>query len=896
MSFWVGFLAASLFWWVIRQIGPVLKGTKEAVSSSLENVKSGVSSGIDFRYRQDVVRMLQSNHIASPMFSLSEIAVEPQLMVPPAQIIPDGDIPFEDITTLTIPYLPDLPELSMNYGGETMSLADTMSGGSSLVVIGKPGSGKTFALSHIAIQVARRDPSVQALGDILPFMVHAADLGLPANPDKLLNEIYNALESKVSTVVETGLQSFLLSVFGSKKGLLIVDGLDELPPAGQEPVLEYLQQVDKKYPGNRFLLSSSIYDLSCMNYLEITPVPMAAWNMPQTKEFQSRWTTLWNDHVLKESWAKSLPDKVDAMLLNNWMFNGTESHNPLSLTLKIWSLFAGDSLGPSKEDAIEAYIRRMSKGISNSRQALEQLAVQMTLTQDPIIARKAAGNSVASFESNEVEEKDEIEEEENISTSEELDLGLDDLGLDDLDDLIEEVPEGSPQDNGSLDLLDDDFDSLLDDLDVVDDPEVEEPEKSKEKEKKKKKPKKEKTVRARKVRRLLPELVKSHLLKYRANEKISFSHSVIGGYLAGSGLALRGDPQQLISQPYWDGKSVAWNFAAAKGDVSSLIPTLTNGDNQDPLKRGVLSVAGWAEYAPRKAAWRGNLMRTLAGLLNDESLTMGIRARILSNLAFSGEPGIGQLFRQMLESTSQTVRVLGALGSGLVKDPKAVIYLSTLLYEQSMLVHRAAALALVAINTNQAIELVTTALLEGDEDTRRSAAEALSFHPGEGHEILKEGATVEAISVRRAVVFGLSRVKEDWAVEILEKLQIDDEEWVVRNAASQSLEDMKNVVKKVPKPQPPIEDTPWLVSFAGEKGVGISPGQSSWDMLATALREGNEDQKLAALDLFRQNPREADTIIAELYQFIQSPDSDLREEAFNTLWHLGAAGVDLQLN
>ena len=50
---------------------------------------------------------------------------------------------------------------------------------------------------------------------------------------------------------------------------------------------------------------------------------------------------------------------------------------------------------------------------------------------------------------------------------------------------------------------------------------------------------------------------------------------------------------------------------------------------------------------------------------------------------------------------------------------------------------------------------VARALLQGDEELRRAAAEAMANDPIEGHAMLKEGATLPDILLRRAVVHGL---------------------------------------------------------------------------------------------------------------------------------------------
>ncbi|MEK6222697.1 MAG: HEAT repeat domain-containing protein [Chloroflexota bacterium] len=176
---------------------------------------------------------------------------------------------------------------------------------------------------------------------------------------------------------------------------------------------------------------------------------------------------------------------------------------------------------------------------------------------------------------------------------------------------------------------------------------------------------------------------------------------------------------------------------------------------------------------------------------------------------------------------------------------------------------------------------------------RRAAAEALAKHKKEGYPVLKEGAELEDILVRRAVVFGLARVHEPWAKELLEKIQIDDSEWVVRNAAGQTLDDLQKGSSAIPSILPGLHETPWLITFASEKGVGIAEGQSSWDMLEKAIKEGSEEQKLSAMEIYRQKPTKAKSVLAELYEMTNGLDEEIREAAYNTIWHIGGSGIEL---
>ncbi|HZD55096.1 MAG TPA: HEAT repeat domain-containing protein, partial [Anaerolineales bacterium] len=236
-------------------------------------------------------------------------------------------------------------------------------------------------------------------------------------------------------------------------------------------------------------------------------------------------------------------------------------------------------------------------------------------------------------------------------------------------------------------------------------------------------------------------------------------------------------------------------------------------------------------------------------------------------------------------------RLIGVLGLGMCSDAKTVVELQALLEDPHPLIRQAACLSLVSVGTIPALEAVAGALLQGEEDVRRAAAEALANHPEEGHPVLVDGSTVEDLLVRRAVVFGLAKIREPWAIQILEKMQIEDGQWVVRNAATQALEEIARPDPRLPRPRPSLSETPWLIAFAGEKGIGISPGKPAEGLLIKALAEGTDEQRIAALD--RLGLLASKEAIPGIYQVLANGHGDLREAAFNSLWHMAAAGVDL---
>ena len=156
---------------------------------------------------------------------------------------------------------------------------------------------------------------------------------------------------------------------------------------------------------------------------------------------------------------------------------------------------------------------------------------------------------------------------------------------------------------------------------------------------------------------------------------------------------------------------------------------------------------------------------------------------------------------------------------------------------------------------------------------------------------MREATSIDDLLVRRAAISGLRRIHEDWAIQILEELQIEDAQWVVKNAAAQAIEDYNRPDMYIPQTQIPLADLPWLISFAAERGVGVSPGEPARQMLKQALELGTEEQQMAAL--FEIQRRDIAEIFPGIFNQYFGSDIELREIAYNTIWLLAANGNEI---
>jgi HEAT repeat protein len=813
-SFWLGFLLASLLWWVLSMLRPAFKQMQAAsrAKQAEKREKAHAVSAIEERYRQMVLQQVQGLHVAAPLFSLDEVLEPPLLLAPPPRVEPGLPLYNEDIVDSTIPYLPAWPDLAAAYKGHTLTLGEALSGNADVVLTGQTGMGKTVAMACLASRLARRDPEPGLPQHTLPFYIHAADLNLPVNKDAPLSSLIELIADKAAVFDAGRIPDLVRHAFQEKRALLLLDGTDELAPEALKDVIDFIRAVKKTYPKARMVTTASTEYLDGLVSLNFIPFAMAAWTSDARARFLSRWGDLWNRYVAVEAWAQ-IAEQIDPLVLNGWLNADSSYSTPLELTLRAWGAYAGDIRGPRPQDGLETHIRRMTPA-NAPRQALEMLALQVNLATEAFFDPRKARDWIRSFEPD----------------------------------------EASPSD-GAEDT---------------------------------------KSRKSRKAQApsmgLIAKMADSGLLTQHRGNRMRFAHPAFGGYLTGRALA-NYKAESILSQPPWIGKHLAMYYLAANGEASPLATVLLDQIDR-PLSRNLLIMGRWLREAPHRAAWRGPVMAKLAELLQQRGQPLGLRGQALVAIIASGDPGTTLLLRQMLGSNDGELLQLAALGCGVLRDVKSLPLLSGLLNNPSPGVRRGACLALVGIGTAPAMDAVASALLHGDENLRRAAAEALANSPVEGHGMLKEGAALQDdLMVRRAATYGLGRIHEPWADELLNKLQVEDDQWAVRDAAAEVMQSALQANLRIPKRLPPPSESPWIIAFAGKQGMGVSPDKQPTDLLLLALKSGTDDERLASLSYLRMMPMEG--VFGGLYQAMYGGDPSLREAAFQTASEMAARGVEV---
>ena len=381
-----------------------------------------------------------------------------------------------------------------------------------------------------------------------------------------------------------------------------------------------------------------------------------------------------------------------------------------------------------------------------------------------------------------------------------------------------------------------------------------------------------------------------NILQKASADDFFFYYPTFAGYLAARALvrSSAGTIARILDQPDWSLMHETMRFFSAFNDIQPYLKIIQTDNTL--MKEKLVKASAWLVNTEANSDSELELIKIITREIQSNPNYI-IKVRLAVALAKSRNNSIKNIFQHLLKSQDMDTRRAAAIGSGLLQDLSSVPLLINQLND-AFPSSTTACYALGKIGSPRSLEAIAEGLLHGNELLRRASAESLAQNRSEGHPALREGILMDDILVRYAVVHGLGQIQESWAVEILDKMRIDEDEWIVRDLAQQVYEVYESGSPYIPQHQPPAHLTAWLDKFALKHGLGKPNPENALDSLLVVLEQGSNEEKQAALNYLGRSGELK--LIPDLYHLVSSPDPDLKQLASLGIWYCAPPGYVLQ--
>ncbi|MDL1900686.1 hypothetical protein FBR02_07950, partial [Anaerolineae bacterium CFX9] len=825
-NFGLGLLAGWGTAYGVYRMRNQIRGAITSVRRGAATAQTSAAQSADSRYVNDMTERAQTTHLGGMNVPLTQVIVEPRFIPAPDLAAPPDEDAIFDIFRV-IPEVPDHPYLQAPYNIETLSLDELSLGSRKLALLGLPGSGRTTALHTLMLHslgevrftppvdkiqnrldteeagLSEKDRAVRVKERVLmeqrareqlanekgiafdaqadevtraaiplfkrlmPVYVHMADVIAPTSEYggeiDPAEPLVRAVQYSVRRVTASTIPRNLYKRLNKGDVLVLIDGFDDLPLSERPQALSWLGALMQQYGGNFFIVTGPATGYGQLTRLGLTPVFIRPWNDLDTDRTAEGWAAAWGNMSKKRRGGKRPDTEAITRAKKN-----NRALLPLEVTQKVWSNFTETVEMAGPEGWMRASIARLLPADQTLAASLPRLAALAALQLDEgyitsarlqalSIGGEAASSALADVE----EEEPDIAE---ALRTEQTDKGR-----------KRKAKKASAAENEGAD-----------------------------------------SEMSTAQGRLLASLRKSGLLVRYKGDRYQFRHPLIAAYLASLTLK-NARPEELRAKANLASWSQAIAYSAMHTPVDSLVETRLN-TRGDVLCEHLFSMARWLAYAPPDADWRGDVLRELGNLVIAPNQYPLVRERAAAALLDTRDRNALLVYRRAIRNANPVIRRLGCLGMGALGDEESIRELRSLLQDQNAEVQLSAGMALGAIGTDEALEAMIIAFTDGSEQLQQAMAEAFAAMPDEGYPILFEAVSHEDMSLRRAAIFGLRRIRTTWALIAIYRAFLEDEQWYVRSAAQEAFEMIQyGRSEALTNPYPSVDSLPWLREWAASR-------------------------------------------------------------------------------
>ena len=734
ISFFLGFLTASVLWFVISRLRIWLPDIISNINKYIKNYRALQTSGLQNAIRNEAFNRAQKNHIARDLFALDEILIEPELLVQPILFQEDENKYFESEISNLVPFTPDFPFLTRNINVPRITITEAIQKDADLVICGGSGSGKTVALAHLVSCLAKKDPNCGLSSAKTPFYLDLHDIDISTLSHQSIVDILNkTFILRLPSQMSQKLPKYISDCLADNLAILIIDGMDDLQPKDFDKVVKFVNATKQAFRKLQIITTASPLYLGELLQNNFVPLFLSSWSNDQINTFYLKWNSLWKKEIVNTK-----NDEDPNSIILNWCSTNLRPLNPFEFTLFVWGALSGNLSGTMTVNYLQSFINRYLP--SNE---LMDLAGQF--------AETLLNGKIYYFQPPEIK-------------------------------------------NDSY-----------------------------------------------------TKFFQSGLVQVTASGNFIFTHSILIGYFAS--LFPQANLQIAINDDNfrWSTYNNYLAFLSAKTQEPGWITPLIS-EYSPYFPSNFLFISDWLKLSNQNLSWKSSYKKQLVRLIQDSKSKINLKIRAMAAMVLSFDSSLPGFIRQLLTQNNDQYKILALFAISCInRDTSFAPDLISLSQTNNPTLQKYSSIALSTLGTENSIHELGRILLESDEKIRQLVAECLAFIPPTGHEILKEAITMDDIVVRRASIYGLVKINSLWANQTLRDMSIQDNQWVIRNSASQALEYMEAGNPNIPEKISTLSETPWLVELAGKENLGVATDQAISKSLLYALDSENFRDKYKAV-------------------------------------------------
>jgi hypothetical protein len=348
---------------------------------------------------------------------------------------------------------------------------------------------------------------------------------------------------------------------------------------------------------------------------------------------------------------------------------------------------------------------------------------------------------------------------------------------------------------------------------------------------------------------LFQKLVRARIIVERKPGYFGFQSLLVFGFLLGESYTLRTDSSWVF---YYNNplEEAALRFNPQSEYILQWIQ-----QSDTPLHRNISLLSNHMFKCKNNRSEFHQIAPVIISSLENNSISFSSRLKYLSLLYTVDTQYAIKIFEYLLSKKSSHNKQMAAIGLGFQKTTESVALLKTILSDSSVIEKLFSVLSLFRLSDSTSLKLIMETLTTGDDFFRRIVCEMLACRLPEGKNLLLKLSTNGSIAMRKASIFGLKLIKDISIVEHITRRIAEEKEWIVRDTAVRALEEINtNKLSLNHYATPTPDNLDWLVAYASKLGTGISANSIPYELLYDVVKNGNDPDKFAALNILKNNP------------------------------------------